>query len=208
MKILAIGSHFDDVELGCGGSLLKLKSQGHKLFIFTASLSGYADPQGRIIRDDEIAGEEGRKAANYLGATLLTGEFPTFELEFAEPLNCAIMKTLHQVQPDIVFTHWSGDIHHDHRAVALSSLHCCRHVPGVLTYCSNWYDSESLFAPRFFIDISETFAEKLTLIALYQSEHTRTHSIWDDYVKSRSRLMGLKAGVEFAEGFEVVKWRM
>lgn len=205
-KILAIGAHYDDVELGCGGSLLMWKDQGHDITVFTVSQSGYRDTRGNIIRSDETARAEGIKAAKYMEAELIEGNFPTFELEFAEPLNCKLMDVLHSVQPDTVLTHWSGDVHHDHRAVALASLHCCRHIPRLLTYCSNYYESDWRFDPRFIVDISDMFEKKIELIKIYRSEKSRTGELWIDYVRSKSRLIGLKAGVQYAEGFEVVKW--
>lgn len=208
MNILAIGAHFDDVELGCGGSLFAFKNQGHTLNIFTASSSGYSDPQGRLVRSNDIAREEGKKAAQYLDARLIEGNFPTFELEFAEPLNCALMDVLSTTRPDIVFTHWPGDVHHDHRALGLASLQCCRHIPRVLTYCSNWYEGGRHFEPRFFIDISAYLENKIHLISLYQSENRRTDGCWEEYARNQARLMGLKMGVRFAESFEVVKWLM
>ena len=206
MKILAIGAHFDDVELGCGGSLMAWREQGHKITIFVASRSGYRDPQGTVVRPDDTARSEGIASAKYIGAELIEGNFPTFELEFAEPLNCKLMDVLHKVQPDTVLTHWSGDVHHDHRAVALASLHCCRHIPRLLTYCSNYYESNMCFDPRFFVDISGTINDKITLIEIYRSENIRTAGGWVDYVRSQAGLMGAKAGVQYAEGFEVVKW--
>lgn len=208
MKILAIGAHFDDVELGCGGSLLSWKKEGHSRTIFTATRSGYKDPQGHIIRTDQTAREEGFRAAKFLGAELITADFPTLELEFSEPLNCKLIEVLQQVKPDLVLTHWMGDAHHDHRALALASLHCCRNVPKFLTYRVNWYEGREHFDPRFLVDISETLEQKIELIKIYESENHRTHETWLDFVQSQARTMGLKAGVRFAEGFEVIKWRM
>jgi len=206
MNILAIGAHFDDVELGCGGSLLTWKVQGHAISIFVASRSGYRNPQGAVIRHDDTARAEGIASTKYIGAELIEGGFPTFELEFAEPLNCKLMDVLHSVQPDIVLTHWVGDVHHDHRALAQASLHCCRHIPRLLMYCSNWYESNQRFDPRLFVDISKTLDEKIKLIKIHKSENCRTDWVWVDCIRSQARIMGAKAGVQFAEGFEVVKW--
>lgn len=206
MNILAIGAHFDDVELGCGGSLLAWKGQGHAITIFVVSRSGYRDPQGTVIRSDATARAEGIAAADYIGAKLIEGDIPTFELEFAEPLNKKLMDVLHSVQPDMVLTHWSGDVHHDHQALALASLHCCRHIPRLLMYCVNWYESDQRFDPRFFVDISATLEKKTELIEMYRSENGRTGGLWLDYVRASARMTGLRAGVQYAEGFEVVKW--
>jgi LmbE family N-acetylglucosaminyl deacetylase len=205
-KILAIGAHHDDVELGCGGSLLKWGSLGHEITVLTASRSGYCDAQGHTIRSNAIAREEGRKAADFMGAKLIEGGFETFALEFSEPLNCLILEALECIRPDIVLTHWSGDVHHDHQAVALSTLHCCRHVPRILMYRSNWYSSDRTFQARFLVDISKTFEQKRTLIDIYASERRRTGALWEQYIASQSRWLGHQAGVSYAEGFEVVKW--
>jgi len=206
MNILAIGAHFDDVELGCGGSLFQWKKLGHEIIIFVASISGYSNSQGDIIRSDSVAYEEGVNAANFLGADLITGGFSTFDVEFAEPLNRKLIDVSNQVQPDIVLTHWSGDVHHDHKFLSLATLHCYRHIPKLLMYCANWYEADNRFDPRFFIDISDTFTKKKELIEIFQSENKRTKGIWMDYIQAQSRLFGLKAGVKYAEGFEVVKW--
>ena len=208
MNILALGAHFDDVELGCGGSLLSWEKQGHHLTIFTATLSGYKDPRGSVIRTDRAARKEGVKATNFLGAKLITADFPTFGLEFSEALNCKLIEVLQLVKPDLVLTHWDGDVHHDHRALALASLHCCRNTPRLLTYCSNWYEGSRRFDPRFFVDISETLEQKIELIKIYESENCRTDGTWLEGIQAQARTMGLRAGVRFAEGFEVIKWRM
>jgi len=206
MNILAIGAHFDDVELGCGGSLLYWKEKGHDITIFIATLSGYHDSLGNIVRSNDVALAEGNQAAKFLGANLITGNFHTFELQFAEPLNQKLITVINQVKPDLVLTHWVGDIHHDHRELGLATLHCCRHVPKLLTYCSNWYESNQRFDPRLFVDISCYFDQKIELIKIYQSENLRTNRVWIDYVSSQARLIGLKSGTQYSEGFEIVRW--
>lgn len=205
-KILAIGAHHDDVELGCGGSLLKWRAQGDGITLFIASTSGYRDSQGKRVRSDNVAHAEGVKAAKYMDAVMIDGGFQTFNVAFGEPLNRKILDALMSLKPDLVLTHWTGDVHHDHRELALSTLHCCRHIPRVLMYRSNWYDGAQLFNPRFFVDISEVFDQKKELVNIYRSECNRTGVLWSDYIDAQSTLIGLKAGVSKAEGFEIVRW--
>ena len=108
----------------------------------------------------------------------------------------------------MVLTHWTDDTHPDHRALAKATLHSCRHLPRVLLYCSNWYESDERFDPRFFVDISITLERKLKLIELHKSENTRTRGAWLEYTRAQARTLGLKAGIEYAESFQVVKWLM
>lgn len=205
-RVLAIGAHFDDVELGCGGSLLRWKEQGWEISVFTATHSGYADPEGNVIRSSDVARAEGVAAAKKMGAELYEGGFRTFEIEFGETLNAKVVEVIQSTEPDLVLTHWRNDAHHDHRALALSTLHASRHVPAVLMYRCNWYDGDEPFDPRYWVDISDTIEGKVELIETYASENGRTGGAWVDFARSQARLGGLKSGVAFAEGFEVVKW--
>lgn len=208
MKVLAIGAHFDDIELACGGSMLAWRDKGHSLTVFVATRSGYRDEKGGIVRSDKVARTEGRASAKRMEATLIEGRFAVFNLEFSEPLNRKVVSIVNCTQPDLILVPWHGDVHRDHRELSLSCLHCCRHVPRVLMYCSNWHEGSSRFDPRFFVDISPTLEGKGELIRLFDSENSRTGGRWIDFVYSQARLFGLKAGVQFAEGFEVVRWRL
>ena len=141
MNILAIGAHFDDIELGCGGALAKHVSQGDKVYAYVATLSGFTNPESKVVRSNEMAMSEGERAMQVLGVELICGGFETLAVEFNEELNQQIVRIVEQKEIDKVYTHWVGDIHHDHQAVAKASLHSCRHVPNMLVYRSNWYHS-------------------------------------------------------------------
>ena len=61
MNVLAVGSHFNNIEIGCGGSLLRHKQKGDKITLFVAATSGFLNSERMEVRKDEvvIAGEEG-----------------------------------------------------------------------------------------------------------------------------------------------------
>ena len=59
MNVLAIGAHFDDVELGCGGTLAKHKAKGDSVFVYIATESGYRAADNTVIRDNDVARREG-----------------------------------------------------------------------------------------------------------------------------------------------------
>jgi len=109
------------------------------------------------------------------------------------------------VRPDRMLIPWEGDTHPDHRALAQAALHASRHVPTVLAYRSNWYLGTDRFAPRVFVDISQTMEEKVHLISLHQSENARTKGAWETAARHQAAIDGLAAGVACAEGFMPVK---
>ena len=161
MKILAIGAHADDVELGCGGSLLRWsRERDNQISIYIATDSAYSSPDGTLVRTAENARNEAIEAAKKMKAEIVVGPFKCFELEFSEPLNAVIVGLIERINPNLVLTHWDGDSHPVHKALALATLNACRRMPNVLMYRSNRYVSNVCFNARYYVDISETFEEK------------------------------------------------
>jgi LmbE family N-acetylglucosaminyl deacetylase len=206
MKILAIGAHFDDVELGCGASLLRWGQEGHELHVLTVTRSGYQNPKGEWIRTNEVARHEGEAGARFLGAQLHSSNLDTLDLRPGEDLSRAILETAAKVSPDMVLAHWDGDAHRDHRSIGETVLHCFKHHPKVLFYQSNWYRGSRQFVPSYYVDVSRTFARKIELLAVHQSEFKRAGEKWTRWASAAAQLAGLEAGCEKAEAFEVVRW--
>jgi len=207
MNVLAIGAHFDDVELGCGGALAKHARQGDDVYVYVATVSGFTNQYDQTVRSSEIALEEARAAMKVLGVKeLICGEFKTLQIEFVDPLNIEILKIVKEKQIDTVYAHWVGDIHHDHQAVAKASLHSCRHVPRMLMYRSNWYHSTMEFRGNYYVDISKYWSVKENAIRAHASENDRTSGRWITFFKNEALNAGQRIGVEYAEVFEVVKW--
>ncbi len=209
MNILAIGAHYDDIELGCGGSLLKLRDAGHQIHVIVVTTSEYTNYDGSPYRTVEQARYEGVCAANELGvSSIVCLERTTKQVECNTPLVEDLNALIDRISPDIIFTHWHGDTHKDHSAVAKASLIAVRHYPSVLLYRSNWYHSPTIFNGRFYIDISDVIDRKSILLRLHKVEYERRGEEWIDFMKSRAREAGLRMGTQYAEEFEVFKYRM
>ena len=206
MNILAIGAHFDDIELGCGGAVARHVKKGHQVYAYVATMSGFNNPNGEEIRNSSVALMEGKKAIDILGAELICGKLETLQIEFNEELNTDILKIVEEKKIDKIYTHWVGDIHHDHQAVARASLHSGRHVPRMLAYRSNWYHSNIDFRGNFYVDITDFLPIKEKAIKAHVSELERTRYEWLSFFKNEVENAGQRIGVKYAEVFEVVKW--
>lgn len=206
MNILAVGAHFDDIELGCGGAIAKHIGQGDRVIGFVATNSQYGNRFGSVLRSSDVASHEGKKASDIIGYQLIEGNVPTFCLEYGEAVNAALIRIIEENKINLIYTHWNCDVHHDHHNLALSTLHASRHVSKVLMYCSNWYISEKTFQENFFVDISETWEIKKQAISAFKSENERVGSKWIEYFEREALNNGLKIGVQYAEAFQVVKW--
>lgn len=206
MNVLAIGAHFDDVELGCGGALARHTLRGDKVYIYIATVSGYATYAKNIIRDNKVAFKEGKAAAKILGAQLLCGGFETLKLEFREELNRGLIKIIEEKKIGLIYAHWIGDIHHDHTALSKSSLHSGRHVKRMLMYRSNWYHSTQDFRGSFYVDITDTWVTKVKAIMAHKTEYNRVGKKWIEFFRNEAENAGQRIGVKLAEVFELVKW--
>jgi LmbE family N-acetylglucosaminyl deacetylase len=207
MNILAIGAHFDDVELGCGGTIARYAQAGDNVVVYVATVSGFSNYNNKEIRSNETALEEAHAAIKILGASkLICGPFKTLQVEFVDELNVQLLRIVEEEKIDVVLSHWPGDIHHDHQAVARASIHSCRHAPRQLLYRSNWYHSTSDFRGNMYVDISDTWDIKQRAIEAHVSEFERTGRKWTAFFKNEAENAGQRIGVRYAEVFEVLKW--
>ena len=207
VNILAIGGHYDDIELGCSGSLCRWKSEGHSVYSMVVTTSDYQAYDGTVIRSKEQAATEGKRAAQILQIHQLPclnyqAKQVQYNEQLIEDLNCDI----DTYNIDTILTHWQHDIHQDHSAISLATLTAGRHCPRILMYRSNWYPTLYPFNGNFFVDISSFMDIKLESIAAHTSELERRGRAWTDFILHQDHNNGLVIGVQYAEAFSVVKW--
>lgn len=207
MKILAIGAHFDDVEIGCGGTLLKRRLEnGDSITILTVTSSEYTSPENGATRKPEVARKEAEDAARIIGAELICMDKEPLTLIHTEQLAHELNHVVQDISPDLVLTHWGGDFHSDHAAVSQSSVRAARHVGTILLYRSNWYHTETKFIGNYYVDISSYLDKKLDVIRVYDSVLKQVNYSWLDFIRQQNRFMGMKVGVDAAESFRCIKY--
>lgn len=206
MNVLAVGSHFNNIEIGCGGALLKHKQKGDRITLFVAATSGILNSERQEVRKDDIVFQDAQEAAEMLGGKLLCGGFETLRLEFEDNLNAKLVHMIEKQKFDLIYTHFPGDVQHDHRSLARAAIHAGRHVPGILGYRCTWYQSETPFSPNFFVDISDVWGKKEEIMRLYRSDSGRVKENKIAYFKNDAENNGRQNGVSYAEGFQVIKW--
>lgn len=206
LSVLGVGAHYDDLDLGCSGTLIKHARQGDDVTMLVATDSAYRNPHGEVVRSAEVAREEGEKAAALIGAKLICLDFKTFELPFDEKLTQAITQIIADLNIDTVYSHWTGDLHRDHINAGQAAIMAGRHVPRFLMYRSNYYESGQAFRGSLYSDISAEFEAKLEVIKCHQSELTRVNYAWLDFFTHQNRNDGLRIGCEYAEAFEIVRY--
>lgn len=207
MKVLAIGAHFDDIELGCGGAVVKHVKTKDEVYMYVVTDSEYQSYTGEVGRIKEAALREGKEAASIMGVhNLICEGLRTKEVQYSVSLIEKINKIIDELGIDLVYTHWLHDLHQDHFAISQATLSAARHVPRLLMYRSNWYATDAQFRGSFYVDISPYIETKIAAIKAHRTEYERLGERWVDFVRHQNRNSGIEMQVEYAEVFEVIKY--
>lgn len=206
MNVLGVGAHYDDLELGCSGTLIKHVRRGDKVTMLVVTDSAYKNPLGEVVRSAETALSEGQKAASIIGADLVCLKYGTFMVPFDEGLSSEITRIIEELDIDTVYSHWTHDLHRDHKYAARCALMASRHVPRFMMYRSNYYTTDQHFRGTFYSDITDVMDQKLDVIRAHESELGRVRNGWLDFQTKQNENDGQIIGVRYAECFEVVRY--
>lgn len=199
MRVLAIGAHPDDVEVGAGGLLARLARSGKRVVIAATSVP--------TLNDERSA--EARASAEVIGAesVILFGD----ELGRVEdvPMH-ALVKRLDELvaaeRPDLVLTHSERDLHWDHRLVHRATIAALRRTPcDLLCFTSTpELNAASNFFGQCFADITETLDVKLRAVAAHASQVAK-RSVDMESCRDLARAIGRLCGTRYAEAYEVLR---
>ncbi len=194
--ILVIGSHPDDIEIGCGGTLLRLLSE-NQLHVHWAVLSGSGERR-----------DEARTGAEYFLRQAVSSklEIENFPDAFFPGSYSAIkeffVKLRESVSPDLIFTHRREDFHQDHRLVGELTWNTFRdHL--IFEYEIPKCEGD-LGRPNVYVALEESYcAEKVdAILQSFPSQHDRQ---WfgADTLWAMLRIRGVEAdrAAQFAEAF-------
>ena len=197
MHVLAIGAHPDDVELGCGGALLRHCARGDdiSILIMTRGERGVFERRSRF--------DEQRRAARILGAELHWGPFVDGEVVFGPELVRTIDEVIDASGADVVYTHAADDSHQDHRATSQASLAAGRRLSSILFYET---PSTQRFQPTVFIDVQDEIDSKVALVHSHASQVERDGPLDMDALVAQARFRGSQSRSTYAEGFEVARF--
>lgn len=199
--ILAIGAHPDDIEFGCGASLLRLREEGATTFglILTGGERGHDESPASQVRANEA-----HASARVLELSeLVFHNFPDTNLhENKEAIRIAIEAALTRWQPDIIFTHNSLDVHTDHHTVFNATREAARGAYTILCYENP--NTPPAFNPTYFIDVSDYIEDKITALAQHKTQMGKPYAD-ASVVRATAAFRGTQARVTLAEGFEVVR---
>lgn len=218
MNVIVVSAHPDDETLGCGGTLLKHKSNGHKLFwLITTSISETIGFQEAVVK--RRANEILEVSEQYAFEEIFYLDYPTAQLTDLSVITMIpkISEIFSRIKPEVIYLPNRSDAHSDHLYTFRSVIACTKsfrapYVKRVLMYeCISETEfspalHENIFIPNHFVDISDYLAKKLEIMCIYESEvsnHPFPRSLRN--IKALATSRGATIGTEYAESFHILK---
>lgn len=179
MHILCIGAHCDDIEIGCGGTMLRLLGERPACRVTWVVFSSNTTREKEAMSCAELFTRNTDKATIIVKA-FRNGFFPYIGTEIKEYIESLKADT----DPDLIFTHYRHDLHQDHRLLSELTWNTFRNHM-IFEYEIPKYDGD-LGTPNFFVPLSEDICtEKVeNILNCYE---TQTEKHWFE----RSTFMGL-----------------
>lgn len=215
-SILVVAAHPDDEVLGCGGYIANQVRSGDEVFVAFLSDGVTSRLENLGLQEIESRRNAARLASKVLGVTDVSfGDFPDNKLDTSPLLEVikSIEAVVERVRPQIVLTHFGGDLNIDHRIVNQAVLTACRPAPqqGVkeilffeVPSSTEWQVpiEGEVFIPNWFEDMSETLELKTEALTIYEHElrewpHPRSIRA----VEHLAHWRGASCGVDAAEAF-------
>lgn len=220
-SVLVVAAHPDDEALGCGGTIARLAAEGAEVhLLFLADGVGARGGQGPDPEALAARRRMGDEAARIMGAQApLYLDFPDNRLDSVDLLDVVaeVERVARPIGPELVLTHFAGDLNIDHRIAAQAVLTAFRPTPGQsvgsiysfeVPSSTEWAFGAAgqAFAPNLFLDISASLPAKLAALEAYGEEmRPFPHPRSAEAVEALARYRGASAGVDAAEAFLLLR---
>ena len=197
LRVLCLGAHSDDIEIGCGGTLLALK-QWYPAIRFDWAVFSAAG-----VRKEEAARAAELFTAGACLESIQLHEFADGFLPYTGGEVKAVFEDMkRRVSPDLIFTHYGKDAHQDHRLLAELTWNTYRNHT-ILEYEIPKYDGD-LGSPNVFVPLTEEICQQKVagVIDVFRSQHAK-HWFDEETFRSLMRIRGMEAAARggYAEAF-------
>lgn len=223
-KVLVVAAHPDDEILGIGGTVAKHVANGDDVYALILGEGQTSRGLSREMVSKKIVDElhkntlESSKKVGY--KNVFFADFPDNrfdQIDLLDMVKC-VENMVREIEPEIIYTHFSGDLNIDHQYTARAVLtatrpmknQCVKEIYAFETLSSTeWnfdYSGQSGFLPNVYVDISDFYVKKEQSIKCYVSElcewpHPRSLEGMDVISKYR----GMSVGMDRAEAFMLVR---
>ncbi|HYE96020.1 MAG TPA: PIG-L deacetylase family protein [Rubricoccaceae bacterium] len=197
LRLLCLGAHADDIEIGCGGTVLRLLAERPHVRVRWVVLSGSGTPRADEAEASAEAFLERAAAAQITVSGFQDGYFP-FE---GAVIKDAFETELRDFDPHLVFTHAREDRHQDHRLVSDLTWNTFRGGAAIAEYEVPKWDGD-LGQPNGYVALDAETAERKAVLLLEHFPTQRTKPWFtEETFRGLMRLRGVEAAARYAEAF-------
>lgn len=200
-RVLCLGAHSDDIEIGCGGTILQLLKQSAPVEFYWVVFCSNPPRAREAERSAKAFLRPARKK------TIVIKSFRDGFLPYlGAPVKDAFEELKNTFSPDLVLTHFRNDLHQDHRLICELTWNTFRNH-FILEYEIPKYDAD-LRSPNFFVPLSPSICRrKIAWLMSYFGTQRNKQWFSEDLFFGLLRLRGIEANSpsRFAEGFHCRK---
>lgn len=208
MKILLLSPHTDDVELGAGGTVIKLlEEKSNDICWAVFSICEDAVPEGLpsdMLKREFLTVASKLGIRNYRIYNFLNKNFPKHRQEILDELE----QIKAEFRPDLVICPSLNDSHQDHKTVSEEAVRVFKREASIIGYELPWNDLA--FSPQLLVRLTEEQVEaKWRILSLYESQFIKQRNYFSKEVLfSLARMRGIQCNAKYAEAFEVIRWML
>ncbi len=205
-NVFVLSPHTDDGELGAGGTIAKLKQFGANIYYFAFSTAEKSVPKNF---DKNILKTEVIEATNILGIpkeNVCLYEYEVRKLNyFRQEILESLINHREKIYPDLVLMPNLNDIHQDHQTISNEGLRAFKNTT-ILGYELIWNNLK--FSTTSYVELQkENLEKKINSLKKYKSQADKNY-FSPDFIMSLAKTRGTQFGVEYAECFEVIRWKI
>jgi len=207
-RLLAVGPHTDDIELGCGGTVCRALRAGWEVEFLVFSIAQESVPEG--FGEDALR-HEAQEAAAVLGVKTKDVTILDFPVRHFPEHRQDILDHLVNVRQhgfDIVLCPSPFDVHQDHGVVYSESIRAFKSTATLLGYDVPWNSaSASAAEPTTFITFgADILEQKIAALGRYRTQVAKARPYFStEYITAWAKYRGVQVGKEYAEAFHALR---
>ena len=225
LTVLCAAAHPDDIELQCGGTLIRYVKEGHKVYMAVACTGNVGSKAHTGPEIEAIRAVEAQKAADVIGAELIMMGYRDGEVWQDNPSWKKFIDLIRRTNPDVIITHDKADYVHDHSNVGELAYRAAiwasvanipdteyppiDHIPTVFYF--ETLGTHRVAPPDYYVDIAQEFEQKILAFKQHESQHgdflEKQFGVkdWFEYLEVLNKLRGFQCGSKYAEAFRIVQ---
>ncbi|MGB9748233.1 MAG: PIG-L deacetylase family protein [Candidatus Woesearchaeota archaeon] len=207
MRVLFLSPHTDDIELGAGGTLIRLINKKNDVLVAVFSTCNDAVPKGmpkNALKKEFINSMREAGVKSYRILNFQNKNFPKQRQEILDKMT----EILKDFNPELVIGPSLNETHQDHKTIAEEMIRCFKKTASIISYEQPWNNLN--FKPTMFVKLKEEeIKKKISLLRNYKTQFMLKRAYFsEEFIRALAIVRGIQSGNEYAEAFEVIRWQI